>query len=275
MLKRTMTTLIGIAILVAIFVLDSLNLVAGPLFFNIALAIVSIMMTYEFYHAVEKKEVKPMKLFGYLASLAILPIGLVKTEWIILLYFLMFPVLLFACFVKSLSSNMKYNVIDIAVTVLGPLYTVSLISFMAHTRAMENGIWYVWFIFGGAWFTDIFAFLVGKAIGKHKFTKISPNKSWEGCIAGLAGGALFFIIFTKILASFQIVEWNIWIMGILGCIVSLISQIGDFAASSIKRYCGIKDFSNLMPGHGGMLDRFDSILFVAPVMYLALSILIR
>jgi len=63
-------------------------------------------------------------------------------------------------------------------------------------------------------------------------------------------------------------------MGILGCIVSLISQIGDFSASSIKRYCDIKDFSNLMPGHGGMLDRFDSILFVAPVVYLALAMLL-
>ena len=234
------------------------------------------MMTHEFYNAVEKKETKPIKILGYLTSLAIIPIGLIKTEIITFIYFLMFPILLFACFVKSIKSNMKYNIIDIAVTVLGPLYTVFLTSFMAHTRAMDNGngIWYVWFIFGGAWFSDIFAFLIGKKFGKHKLSKVSPNKSWEGSIAGLVGGVIFFLVFTKILHVLQIVELNYIIMGILGGIVSLISQIGDLSASSIKRYCDVKDFSNLMPGHGGMLDRFDSILFIAPVVYWALAILI-
>ena len=187
-----------------------------------------------------------------------------------------FPILIFASFLESLRTNIKYNIIDIAITVFGPLYTVFLSSFMVHTRAMDNGngVWYVWFVFGGAWVTDIFAFLIGKATGKHKISEISPKKSLEGCIGGLIGGILFFLIFTKVLQSLQITELNYFIMGILGCIVSLISQIGDFSASSIKRYCEIKDFSNLMPGHGGMLDRFDSILFVAPVVYFALAMLI-
>lgn len=275
MLKRVMTMIIGIAILVGIFVLDGLKLVEGPIFFNIALAIVTLMMTYEFYNAVEKKGVKPIRIFGYLMSLVIIPIGLVKTEIITMLYFLMFPVLLFACFFKSIITNIKFNIIDIAVTVFAPLYITFLASFMAHTRAMkDNGIWYVWFIFGGAWFTDIFAFLVGKFCGKHKITKISPNKSWEGCMSGLIGGVLFFLIFTYVLQNLHICELNYVVMGILGGVVSLISQVGDFAESSIKRFCEIKDFSNLMPGHGGMLDRFDSILFVAPVVYLALSIML-
>lgn len=276
MLKRVLTMVIGIGLLVAIFVLDSFQWINGSLFFNLALTIVSLMMTYEFYGALEKKGIKPMKLFGYLMSIIILPIGFAKAETIIFIYFLAFPVLLFACFVKSLWTNMKYNIIDIAVTILAPLYTVFLASFLAHTRAMDNGkgVWYVWFIFGGAWFTDIFAFLVGKTIGKHKFSKISPNKSWEGCIAGLLGGILFFIVFTMILQNLHIAELNYVIMGILGGIVSLVSQIGDFAASSIKRYCEIKDFSNIMPGHGGMLDRFDSILFVAPIVYSALAMML-
>ena len=275
MLKRVMTMIIGIAVLVAIFVLDSLGFVSGPIFFNIALAMVSLMMIHEFYDAVEKKDVKPIKSLGYITALAIIPIGLVKTEIITLIYFMLFPAILFLCFTKSIMSNMKYNIIDIAVTAIAPLYTTFLASFMAHTRAIEDsGIWFVWYIFGGAWFTDIFAFLIGKAVGKHKLSKISPNKSWEGCIAGLIGGMIFFLIFTKILQNLHICELNYIVMGILGLAVSFISQIGDFAASSIKRYCGIKDFSNLMPGHGGMLDRFDSILFVDPVVYLDLSIML-
>lgn len=276
MLKRVLTMIIGIGVLVAIFVLDSFQWVNGALFFNIALTIVSLMMTYEFYGAVEKKGIKPIKLFGYIMSAIILPIGFVKPEIITFIYFLAFPVLMFACFIKSLSTNIKYNIIDIAVTVFCPLYTTFLSSFMAHTRAMDSGkgVWYVWFIFGGAWFTDIFAFLIGKAMGKHKFSKISPNKSWEGCIAGLLGGIIFFVGFSAILRNIGITDLNLLIMGIIGCVVSIISQIGDFSASSIKRYCEIKDFSNIMPGHGGMLDRFDSILFVAPIVYSALAMMI-
>lgn len=276
MLKRVMTTVIGVGIIIAIFILDSFQFVKSPFIFNIALSIISCMMTYEFYDAVSKKGVKPIKNLGYLASLAILPIGLVKPEIITLLYFMLFPILILVSFIESLRTNIKYNIIDIAVTVFGPLYTVFLSSFISHTRAMDNGngVWYVWFILGGAWVTDIFAFLVGKTIGKHKVSKISPKKSWEGCLGGLVGAIIFFIIFTKILHNLQIVELNYIVMGILGGIVSIISQIGDFSASSIKRYCDVKDFSDLMPGHGGMLDRFDSILFVAPVVYFALTILI-
>ena len=271
MLKRVMTTFIGVAVLVAIFVLDSLNIVNGPIFFNIALTIVSLMMTHEFYNAVEKKGTKPIRNLGYIASLAILPVGMINPEIITLIYFLLFPLLLFLSFVKSIVTNIKFNIIDIAVTILAPLYTTFLASFVAHTRAMENGVWYVWFIFGGAWFTDIFAFLIGKSIGKHKLTKISPNKSWEGCVAGLIGCMVFYLIFTVVLQNMHICELNYILMGILGIVVSVISQIGDFSASSVKRYCEIKDFSDLMPGHGGMLDRFDSILFIAPVVYLVLS----
>lgn len=274
MLKRVMTTLIGIVVLVAIFILDSLNIINGPIFFNVALTSVALMMTHEFYNAVEKKGVKPIRNIGYIASLAILPIGLLKPEVITLVYFLLFPILLFVSFMKSILTNIKFNIIDIAATILAPLYTTFLSSFIAHTRAMENGVWYVWFIFGGAWFTDIFAFLIGKSIGKHKLSKISPNKSWEGCIAGTLGCAIFYMIYAIVLQNMHLCELNYLLMGILGLVVSVISQIGDFSASSIKRYCEIKDFSDLMPGHGGMLDRFDSVLFIAPVIYLTLSIIL-
>lgn len=273
-----MTTLIGIAILVGIFVLDSLNIVGTPIFFNIALAIVSFMMMREFYNAVEKKGVKPLKYLGYLSVFTIIPIGFIEQDKIAFIYFLIFPILLFIGFLESIYTNIKVNIIDIAVTILGALYTMFLPSFMAQTRAIENGgVWYIWFIFGSAWFTDIFAFLIGKFFGKHKLKKISTNKSWEGCVAGLLGGTIFFMVFANILntmPNIQITEFNLIYMGILGLVVSLISQIGDLSASSIKRYCGIKDFSDLMPGHGGMLDRFDSILFVAPVVYFALSIML-
>lgn len=275
MLKRIMTTVIGVGILVAVFVLDSFQWVNGPLWFNLALAAVSCMMVYEFYGALEKKEIKPIRAIGYLMALTIVPIGLIPTETLILIDFLVFPLALLVAFIVSLWTDMKYTIVDIAVTLLGPLYTIFLASFLSHIRMMEHGEWYVWFVFGGAWFTDIFAFLIGRMIGKHKMTKISPNKSWEGCIAGFVGGIVFYVIYTIVLQKIHIVALNwVW-MGILGFVVSLISQIGDIAASSIKRYCQMKDFSNIMPGHGGLLDRFDSVLFVAPLVYVALAMALQ
>ena len=134
-------------------------------------------------------------------------------------------------------------------------------------------------------------------LGKHKVSKISPKKSWEGCIAGLLGTILFFVGYSMVLdkvihTDIELSDESVFVsedlsmkeeiaqkklqesfysnyllLIPLGAIVSIISQIGDFAASGIKRYADIKDFSHLMPGHGGMLDRFDSVLFVAPVVY--------
>ena len=134
-------------------------------------------------------------------------------------------------------------------------------------------------------------------IGKHKVSRISPKKSWEGCIAGLLGTILFFVGYSMVLdkvihTDIELSDESVFVsedlsmkeeiaqkklqesfysnyllLIPLGAIVSIISQIGDFAASGIKRYADIKDFSHLMPGHGGMLDRFDSVLFVAPVVY--------
>ena len=143
---------------------------------------------------------------------------------------------------------------------------------------MDNGVYYVWYILGAAWMTDTFAYMfgmiTGKTIGNHKFSKvISPNKSVEGCVGGIIGCVLFFLGYTYYLGTIGI-ELNYYMMAIIGFIASVISQIGDFSASTIKRYCKIKDFGSIMPGHGGVLDRFDSVLFVAPFMYLVFNILI-
>ena len=124
-----------------------------------------------------------------------------------------------------------------------------------------------------AWGTDIFAYLIGKAIGKHKFSKISPKKSIEGCIGGTIGGVLLVLLYTYVANTFFGVTYSYLFMGIVGLILSLIGQIGDLVASAIKRYVDIKDYSNLIPGHGGMLDRIDSLLFLAPFAYALLKMI--
>ncbi len=124
-------------------------------------------------------------------------------------------------------------------------------------------------IFIGVWVCDSLAYFVGSAFGKHKiFPRVSPNKSWEGSIAGLFGSLLALIIIIR-------VEWfpglDYTDAVILGLITGLAGQIGDFAESLVKRDVGVKDSSNLLPGHGGAWDRFDSILFAAPLSYIYLT----
>ena len=169
---------------------------------------------------------------------------------------------------------MKRNIKDIAISLFGVCYIVFFIMFAPLIRdSMENGKILIWYVFFAAWGTDTLAYLIGKNFGKHKFTEVSPKKTVEGCLGGIVGSILFCLIYTVICNNF----WNLeisytYILGI-SIFLSVISQIGDLAASSVKRYCEIKDYSNLIPGHGGILDRIDSVIFILPFAYFLLSIL--
>jgi phosphatidate cytidylyltransferase len=121
----------------------------------------------------------------------------------------------------------------------------------------------VFFIFLAIWSCDSFAYFIGKSFGKHKMhPNVSPKKSWEGAIAGLLGSVLIF----SILTSIYIPEIPLVHSLLIGILIGITGQIGDLAESLLKRDVGVKDSSNLLPGHGGILDRFDSVLFVFPVL---------
>ena len=165
---------------------------------------------------------------------------------------------------------MKYSVKDIAIAFLGICYIPLFLMFIPLLYGMDNGNIMVWYIIFSAWGTDVFAYAIGKLWGKHKFSKISPNKSIEGCIGGLIGAVGLNLIYSIVCNKFFIIAMPYPYIIISTIILSIISQIGDFSASSIKRYAGIKDFSNLIPGHGGMLDRIDSMIFIAPFAYILL-----
>lgn len=267
MLKRVTSAIIGLLILILVFAANNMIVL------NIAVTIIALMGISEFYNALKNKKVKPIETIGYITALPILGIGYLEPEILKIILFFTLPLVVFALFLKSIWSNLKYNILDIAITIMGIIYVPFLLSFIPLTRALENGQYFIWYLLAGAWVTDTCAYFVGVKFGKHKFSEISPKKSIEGCIGGILGCMIFFGIYSYYLTTLGI-ELNTVFMTLAGMIISIVSQIGDFAASSVKRFCEIKDFGNIMPGHGGVLDRFDSIIMIAPFIYMIFQFIV-
>ncbi len=154
-------------------------------------------------------------------------------------------------------------VADQVMTVLfGLIYVGVALSFIYNTRYLEGGEFIVWLIFLCSWGCDTCAYCVGVLIGKHKMAPVlSPKKSIEGAVGGVVGAALLGMIYAAATKG-AVLEY-----ALICAIGALISMVGDLAASAIKRNRNIKDYGRLIPGHGGVLDRFDSVIFTAPVIY--------
>lgn len=142
------------------------------------------------------------------------------------------------------------------------------ISVAAASRRID--LWALVLTFVGTWSTDVTAQYCGKLFGKHKLgIAVSPNKTIEGCVGSLLCTALVFGVFGAVLNRNFDYAISLPLIALLGVLVSAVGQVGDLLASAVKRAFGIKDFSNLIPGHGGMYDRFDSFVLTAPLLYLA------
>lgn len=163
----------------------------------------------------------------------------------------------------------KYEAKTIFAAFFAVVYTGFMFSCIYLTRMLDGGKFHVWLIFLSAWGADTCAYCVGMLFGKRKMAPIlSPKKSVEGAIGGIAGAVILGLIYA-LCTKGPIVQYMI--ICLFGAVISM---VGDLAASAIKRNTGIKDYGNLIPGHGGILDRFDSILFTAPVIYYLSSVLI-
>ncbi|MCI8945698.1 MAG: phosphatidate cytidylyltransferase [Lachnospiraceae bacterium] len=156
------------------------------------------------------------------------------------------------------------------------IYGPVMLSFIYLTECMQYGIYIVWMIFISSWVCDTCAYFTGVTLGKHKMAPVlSPKKSIEGAVGGVAGSALAGALFAFFIVERAIPDRSvIWAFAALGGIGAVISQIGDLAASAIKRNHDIKDYGTCIPGHGGIMDRFDSVIFTAPVIYFMARILI-
>jgi phosphatidate cytidylyltransferase len=287
LIKRVIVALIGIPIAIAIIYYGSWLMFA-------LVAILTVLGQWEFYKIAEKKHTFPQKIFGYFfgiifiltfQTMNFLQATLISV-FIIILFFLIIMIL-------ELWNNKPNAGLNIATTLTGIVYIPISFVFiilirnfydiintirsssidylqLSNSHILSNsyeGAGLLLSILISIWVCDSGAYFVGKAIGKHKlFERISPKKTWEGAIGGLIFGILgFWGSTTVLLNSFPLIH-----VIVIGIIVGTIGQIGDLAESQLKRDAGVKDSSAIIPGHGGVLDRFDSILFVMPFVFIYL-----
>lgn len=265
-IKRILSTVLGLPLVGIVLIFGNIYLV------DIACAIIAIMALHEYFKCFQIKS-KALLGVGYFASALIACIHLIPLGSALILISVLVPIVITILFALVIFSEMKTNIKDIAITFFGICYITIFFMFIPIINGMKDGKILVWYPMIASWGTDIFAYIIGKKFGKHKFSEISPNKTIEGCIGGIIGAIILTIIYTCFVNIYTDMNISYIYITIVSIVLSIIGQLGDFAASSIKRYVGVKDFSDLIPGHGGILDRIDSVLFIAPFAYMLLMLL--
>lgn len=282
MLTRIVSGIIAAAILVSILLLP-------PVVLAIAVLMVSCIGLYEYAGAVKQKGIRVdlwlswaaaviLAVYAYMTTLPVqdglepAPImeSLFSRTTLYTTIFLAVVVL----FSRILFGNGSFRMDDAAYTLFGIIYIPYLLSFTVMIRNMDRGFEYIWLVIIGASVTDIFAYFAGTFFGKHKIVPaISPKKTVEGAIGGALGCMVIMIIYGVLFINRQgTAPVEVYHFALVGLLCGILSQIGDWAASSVKRAAGIKDFGRLIPGHGGIMDRCDSFLFVAPVVYFYINL---
>ena len=261
-IKRVISGLILFAIVAVILIFGNSKIV------NVAISLVALFAINEYLGSLSLKN-NVDKWVGNILAILLAFIGIIPKEMLILV----FPISIAILFAKVITTQMKTNFGDVAMTSFGIFYIIGFIAFIPFIYALENGKFLIWYLAFSSWGTDTFAYIIGCKFGKHKLTPVSPKKSVEGSIGGILGAVLFSLIYTYSINKFGNMEISYIAITGISIVLSVLAQLGDLAASSIKRYVGIKDFGDLIPGHGGMLDRIDSILFIAPFAYFLLTII--
>lgn len=287
----------GFVILILTLLICTLG---GPVL-GVSLCTISVIAYLEFTKATkvreEGKKVNILVIFGVIAIIAYyililsndstFPFKEFLGEWmtgeygmfnyftiIILLGFTVFIVALLSVYVFTFP---KFNNKQISNAVFGIVYVSLMLSFIYFLRAREEGLYLVWMAFIPAWVSDTCAYFTGMMFGKHKMTPVlSPKKSIEGAIGGLIcatiAGGLYGWFFASALDKSLIIIPMFAIISLVGGFSSI---CGDLAASAIKRNNEVKDYGKLIPGHGGILDRFDSVIFTAPMVFFLFALFLR
>jgi len=257
--KRVITTFVSIPFLIGIIYF------APSWVFTILILFAALVSLTEFYAIVRPKAAEKTVFLNYLLT-ALLFLSLLGKE---LLYIAIFP--LFVIFPLTFSifgySKGHPKMGDIGQVILGPFYICLPLAFLAIIARLPQGQMWIFFILAVTFAGDTASFYLGRRFGRHKLTQISPGKTWEGSLGGLIANTItagiFGFLFFPSLSIISIM--------VLAIAIGISGQFGDLAESMLKRISNIKDSGKILPGHGGILDRIDSLLFAIPVLYIYLS----
>ncbi len=255
-----------ILVILAVFFVGS----GGSVLFAVT-GIISLIGLFELYR-VMKIEKTPLAFVGYGAAVFYYALLWIHAEEYVTLMAIGALMLLMCLYVFAFP---RYKTEEITVAFFGVFYVAMMLSYLYQVRQMPDGKYLVWLIFLSSWGCDTFAYCVGMLFGRHRLAPVlSPKKSIEGAVGGIAGSAFLGMIYGFVLGGRMNEVGEPVIACAAACaIAAVISQIGDLAASAIKRNHDVKDYGHLIPGHGGVLDRFDSMIFTAPAIYFAITFL--
>ncbi len=262
-----------------------LVLLVAVLFFDTSLpnffaSFIVAVGTYEYLAA--KKLVK-YKLLTYSSMFFSISMMFINYTVSVPIFMALVVVYITFCFLSLVILHDEVDVGDVCYTITGTMFAtipLHLVFLIYNIATPQVAMFYLLMLFGSAWWSDTGAFFVGTFLGKHKLCpRVSPKKTIEGLVGGVIAGtignilvAYAFYHFAAAVAPYgyftSTVEINYWAVALTSPILSLIGVLGDLVASVIKRQTGIKDFGNIMPGHGGVIDRFDSVIFISPFIFL-------
>lgn len=266
----------AISAVVALSILAVVLFLYNTIFFNIAIALVGTTAVFELLHPTGYVKSKLVLAFSLVYAFIVPFFSTMEVPglqiWVSLSYFA-------ALFAVLLGSRLQVRFEEIATAFFISLVVPIALAIVVLMRdRYDHGLFYTFLICIAAWISDTAAYFTGRFFGKHKLAPlISPKKTVEGAVGGVAAGAIFFLlscfVYQQIMAYFYdtqiIIIWYraIWV----GMFCSAMGVVGDLMASVVKRQTNLKDFGKIMPGHGGVMDRFDSFLFVAPTLYLTIQ----
>jgi len=265
MLKRIISAVVGIILL-------GYTINIGGWVFYAVISLLNICALYELDNAFVKKNIRISFFISAIFAVVLLYFARFNRFDFVMTY--LFIILLLMCeFIYIIIINKKPDHLkDIVFSIFSFVYTTFLFMSMILIRNLKGGIHITWWVFITTWACDTGAFFSGLLLGKTPLAPtISPNKTVEGSI----GGILSSVVASTIYSIYFLPEISVLHAIGFGICISVVSQVGDLSASLIKRYCNIKDFSNIIPGHGGILDRLDSALFSFPVAYVIIVILFQ
>lgn len=266
MLTRILTALVGIPIVVALVFWP------GGIPFSVLIGLAALIGLLEFYRAARHGGMRPLRVPGMLAALLLIYIICSNAPMSLTYVLPVFVGLVIVCLSLELVRSQRAPLSNTATTVLGLVYVVLLLLHFPMLRntgtdirigglTADMGAWLVMFVLLCTWALDSGAYFVGRFYGTRKLAPdISPGKTVEGAVGGFVSALIVGAVTAAVIGMPQ--PHGL----ILGGLIGITGQVGDLAASAIKREVGIKDFGSLIPGHGGVLDRLDSLLFTGPVM---------